>query len=599
MNWLSILCVSLLIGLVGCSSKHLPLEPTVKYGANDPFAETFPQSQYFDVIAEENQVIEGRNGTVVAFPSGCFLNERGEKVVGAVQIELVEALSLEKMLLANLTTSADGKMLETDGMLFLNATANGEQLRIDANNPVYVEIPTVKRKSDMMAYKGLRDSLGNMNWVDPKPLENFLTTVDLSELDFLPNDFAAHVEFGMPMFGRETADKEFIDSLYYSLSVSDGTELLKDIVQTAYNEPYYTKNDNTDVQTHSMGTEEDSASGECGIDPARIKVLKSVDFQNSLIATREFEKRLQTVFRSCKNEVLEVYVNNLGKNLWELDSMAAKLVGENNGHQADHVYDEFMEYSAQRLTNVRDADKYGAALSKFYATRLTLVKEELLAAKEKLVKQLAEEGKMATETANEYKELLQKRENYRMETYGFEWSETGWINIDRGTIEKDWGSQRFELLAKNGAAYDKVFAYVIYTSIKSLYRLNSDDQETFYVGNTNERQMLMPKRSEAVAIAIAYRNDSVFFALNDFQTGADRTLQLLLKPSSQEEIEKATVVYDAYSPENRIHEDIDYMVLLWKEEQKQQKRWSEIEYLRDLWISVFNCCEYPILMGGA
>ena len=99
------------------------------------------------------------------------------------------------------------------------------------------------------------------------------------------------------------------------------------------------------------------------------------------------------------------------------------------------------------------------------------------------MKNLNKENEEAQKVADDYKNLLQKRENYRMETYGFNWTETGWINIDNGTLPKDWDEQPLEIIVNNGKQFDRVYTYVIYTSIKSLYRLNTRDNERFYVGN--------------------------------------------------------------------------------------------------------------------
>lgn len=35
-----------------------------------------------------------------------------------------------------------------------------------------------------MAYKGVRDAEGNMNWVEPKKIDDFLKTVDINSLNF-------------------------------------------------------------------------------------------------------------------------------------------------------------------------------------------------------------------------------------------------------------------------------------------------------------------------------------------------------------------------------------------------------------------------------
>ena len=74
--------------------------------------------------------------------------------------------------------------------------------------------------------------------------------------------------------------------------------------------------DESDLQFHNT----------CGINPAKIKAIWSETFQNSFIATREFEQRLALIHEIRKPEILDLYINNLDKNLYELDSLAAKMV---------------------------------------------------------------------------------------------------------------------------------------------------------------------------------------------------------------------------------------------------------------------------------
>jgi len=584
--------------LLQCNNDTDRLETTLKFLPNDPFQETMVPSQTFDIDGKDDNVVEGVHGTILVMPKGCFKNSKGETVTDNVKVELAEALSLDQMLLSNLTTTSNGKLLETDGMIYLNATSNGEQLTIDKDNPVYIEIPTEKRKPGMMAYKGVRDEKGNMDWIEPKELEKFLVPVDINLLNFYPEGFEAEVIAGLPFKNHKTATKELIDSLYYSLSVSDGSELIQGLVEAEYNEPYYNQNKAVvdgkytdesyelgDTMSDSTAATEKPAPTECGIDPAIIKVIKSEKFQNTLISTREFETRLQTIFKACRNDIIEIYIKNLNKNLWELDSMAVVTLGEHP--QSGDFYD----YYKQDLTNVKDADKYADLLQGYYQRQLTAIKSELEKAKEQVMKELQEKNEVAQQVANDYKEILWKREKYRMETYGFEWSETGWINIDIGTMPKDWGPQRLEMIVQDGKNYDRVHTYVVYTSIKSLYRLNSSDNELFYVGNDQAKEMLMPKKRLAVGISIAYQDETPFLALKEFETGSEQKLTLTLEQSTAQKITDAIKSYDKYEQENRIDKDLEYMTLFAQEKKRQEKLKSESQFIGRLWRRAYPCCK--------
>jgi hypothetical protein len=187
-------------------------------------------------------------------------------------------------------------------MIYFNAMKDGKQLFINKNIPVHLEVPTREKKLGMMAYKGIRDENGNMNWVDPKKLDNFLKTVDINSLDFLPPGFQNEVDKGMPFRNHSTATQSLTDSLYYALSTVDIDSLRQGLAVNSYNEPYYdsskgVKRDDYTSDSHEhSGMEADGFDSRCEIDPAIIKVIKSDKYQNTFIATKEFETRLKAIF---------------------------------------------------------------------------------------------------------------------------------------------------------------------------------------------------------------------------------------------------------------------------------------------------------------
>lgn len=663
---------------------------------NDPFKNTIVPSQTFDIDSKQDNVIEGKNGTVVVCPKGCFKNAKGEIVVDNVKIELSEALSLEDMLLSNLTTTSDGKQLETDGMIYFNVTANGEQLTINKDNPIHIEIPTTEKKAGMMAYRGIRDEKGNMNWIEPKELDNYLVTVDINSLDFLPQGFQIEVDKGMPYKKYKTATQGLTDSLFYNLSVSDGSELLQGLVNIKINEQYHSINDvlqpvkwsyskekindnefdiiikatiekgwklfakesdkngpiplsiffNSSKSFELVGTlknrkpeinydpvfkmnlsyfsnevefrqriklldksaivtpsiefmtcdnqkclpsisEKTSIKiGEtCGIDPAIIKVIKSEKYQNTFIATREFEARLKVIFKTCNNAVLETYINNLDKNLYEVDSMAAITVGEGEYNQ------DFVNFSQQRLTKVKQANKYAALLKGYYEKQLANVKSQLEKEQEKLMKELNEKNEVAQKVADDYKKLLWKREKYRMEIYGFNWTETGWVNVDKGELPKSWGPKATEgIYVDNGKDFDRVYSYFVFTSIKSLYRLNTTDNIEFYAGNDQDKKMLMPKEGTAILISIGYKGETPSLAIKEFELGSPIKYNLTLAPSTLDKVREAIRPYEKYAKENKISKDLEFMAKFYKEEQRQKELKKESEFILQLWNIAFPCC---------
>ena len=565
----------------------------------DPFKSTMVESQYFDIKANQDNVIEGLKGSIIIMPKGCFKDENDNLVESDVKIELAESLSMSDILLSNLNTTSNGQLLETDGMIYFNATANGKQLTINKDTPIHIEMPTNKKKPNMMVYKGVRDEKGNMNWTEPKVINNYLTTVDLNSLDFLPEGFQKEVERNMPYKNYTVANQNLVDSLYYCFSDFNGRQFLR-VRNLNFNEAYYNRNkkvENGKYTSDSYEHKEDgidsiqvksdtSKTDICDIDPAIIKVIKSEKYQNTLIATREFEARLKVIFKTCDNQILEIYIKNLDKNLYELDEMAVKALDELGQYQRE----DFERFAQQRLTKVKYADKYAELLRGYYQSQLTKVKSELEQNQAKVRKAFEKQNKESENLIKDYKNLLFKREKFRMETYGFEWTNTGWINVDNGTLPKTWGEQPLQVTVNNGKSFDRVYTYVIYESIKSLYRLDTDDNEQFYVGNNQDKMMLMPKKERAIVIAIGYKSDMPSLAIQEFETGSKPKITVNLSSSDSEKVKQAINQYEKYSTENKISEDLKYMAAFYKDQ--QSRKVSEEEYI--LMVRLLNyvepCC---------
>lgn len=688
--------------LLRCSNNSNQIIPVEKTHPNDPFRSTVVESQYFKINGDENQVIEGENGTRIVIPKGAFTDSKGNKITTEIQFELAEALSLEEMILSNLTTTSDEKLLETDGMIYINATANGEPLKIDESNPIYIEIPTRNKKPNMKVYKGIRDTIGNMNWTEPKELEKFLIPVDMSLLDFYPNGFKDAVIAQLPYKNHSEATSDLLDSLYYSLSSSKDETPFDEQPESYsdYQEKYYStdtlsnpidwtfsyekinnqeyeiritahlhddwilvdhrykntlpdldikfgesdsyitvgnlqsqkpkefnySNDELgygyhvratfsqrvkffhelevipisisatlystylDAFTPSSMENKIEIRDNCGVDPAKIAVIKSDEYQNTLVSTREFETRLQSIFKSCPSHIIEIYINNLDKDLWELDSMAASTLGD------EEIAKDFEAFSKQRLTNVMGAEKYAETLNGYYQKQLSELKAKLNKKRKQVLKEREAKSNEAQEVIRDYNKLLQKREKYRMETYGFTWTKTGWLNIDRGTNPKSWDSQKLEIIVDNAENYDRIHTYIVYTSIKSLYRLNSSKSGVFYVGNTIDKEMLMPKKQTAVAISIGYKNEKPFLAIHEFETGSTQSFIVDLKESSTIKIKSAIKAFDHYKKENNIETELAFMAKLAQEKRRQEKLKQEVLFIQRLTDIALPCCKPNLVL---
>lgn len=123
-----------------------------------PAVVTDVANQYFEVNPNKRVTIQGQQGTKIIFPKGCFKNE-----LGRVTITLREYYTIGDILLGGLSTTADQKLLETDGMIYIEATNHeGKQLSLE-DTPCKIEMPSKKRKNDMKIFEGEKTEKG-INW---------------------------------------------------------------------------------------------------------------------------------------------------------------------------------------------------------------------------------------------------------------------------------------------------------------------------------------------------------------------------------------------------------------------------------------------------
>ena len=276
-----------------------------------------PKIQNFSFSNEKGATIEGEDGMLVIIPENAFVNKDGNPVKGNVEFKLLEAFGISEMVLYNLKTVSNGSPLESGGMFYLEASLNGTPLRVNPKRPLYIEIPTVEKKEGMMAFNGESNRQGEINWVNPKPLEKYLVKVPFKDLDFLPEGFENEVHSVMPFFNHSRATSELVDSLYYSFGfrlTNDGDEIYSEAekeVSVSY-KPNLIGMDSVVVDVFVLeGSEAEMKDVKdvvevepCGIDPLSIKTIKTKSFENTFIATKEFESRLHYLHKAPNGQEL-------------------------------------------------------------------------------------------------------------------------------------------------------------------------------------------------------------------------------------------------------------------------------------------------------
>jgi len=120
---------------------------------------------------------------------------------------------------------------------------------------------------------------------------------------------------------------------------------------------------------YNKGTISDSISGietDKHIPPSAVMAFWKPKFNNTILATRDFEKRMKAIHATCDKKVLEAYTDNLNKPLYKIDEQVAKM-----------GYPEFREFAAERVGGVELDNPHMNNLRQYYEGAVSKLRKEL------------------------------------------------------------------------------------------------------------------------------------------------------------------------------------------------------------------------------
>ena len=171
------------------------------YVGKNPISVDNIGSQIFTINSETDTVLFGEKGTLITIKKNSFHDGEGNIVQGEVNVELKEIISQTDLIFSGLTTTSDGSLLETNGMIYLNVRQNNQQLSLDKKCKIGVIVPAKEINPEMKLFYGTKDN-GIINWHNPAPLIN---NPDSVAYGTIPEDF-------IDIYGLERA-RQISDSL--------------------------------------------------------------------------------------------------------------------------------------------------------------------------------------------------------------------------------------------------------------------------------------------------------------------------------------------------------------------------------------------------
>jgi hypothetical protein len=121
--------------------------------------------QVKEIDPTKDNIIIGDSGTRIFISANSIVNEQRKTISNKVKIELKENYALADFITSNLQTISNGEVLQTQGMIYFNATSGNDlNLRIDKGKPIRIEFPIRDIIAGAKIFKGERDKNGSINW---------------------------------------------------------------------------------------------------------------------------------------------------------------------------------------------------------------------------------------------------------------------------------------------------------------------------------------------------------------------------------------------------------------------------------------------------
>ncbi|WP_430813995.1 hypothetical protein [Carboxylicivirga sp. RSCT41] len=529
----------------------------------------------YTIHPNQDNILIDSTGAVLLIPKHAFIDNDGHVVDDSVTINYRSINDLSDLLANGINTSNPGQVLHCKQVFFIEAHKGSTQLEVDPDNPIYIELPAPDQSSKWQLFKGEEDKM-QIDWEHGNNKSKYLIPFDFDHLDFYPEGFVETAEFNLPFRNYKSLSKEILDSLYYSFAI-------KPLPKVKIEHAGWLSFPQEDI-TVSEAVEEVAALQMYGIDPASIAALKSRMFANTYISTREFERRLKQIFKTCDEKVLEIYINNLDKNLYQADSLAAAYL-----NQQEAYYPVFLEFYKEKLTNVKNTPKRLARLAKYYQDQKREIRKALEKERATYLKQIAKEEQISMKKKKQYANLLTKRNQTRLNRFGFELTQTGWYNFAKEVALEELDTFDIKVNISNGNEYDRVHTYVINPEIKSLFALFSNDKMTFDMAHVLDKELLLKKGQSFSIVSVGFEESHA--SVDEEECLQSKTIEetLTLKSLPDNNLKKRFKSYSKYDKANSIMRDLEVQAFFYKENLKREGWEQDSRFIGQLHSVVFPC----------
>ncbi|MDO5970049.1 hypothetical protein Q4Q35_09530 [Flavivirga aquimarina] len=199
-------------------------------------------TENFEIQANQESVLKGKKGTSIYIPANTFQFTDGTEPKEPITIKIKECFSLTDMIFENLHTISGDKILETNGMIYLNAEVNGKKLSIKKGKAFAVGFPKNELDKEMDLFYEFKLNDRVKTWV---PDYKFFETISLEEsvaeidsLGLIGDDIGYEIEYPIEMTD-DLYEYGFWSSgstaTFFELKLKDSDQTILDYIENPSN----------------------------------------------------------------------------------------------------------------------------------------------------------------------------------------------------------------------------------------------------------------------------------------------------------------------------------------------------------------------------
>ncbi|MTH14472.1 energy transducer TonB [Flavobacterium sp. LC2016-01] len=148
----------------------------------DFFIKNDKKPQFFLINNQKDTTIICAEKTKITIKANSFVSiKTGNEASGKIKISVKEYYSISDIILGGLSTTSNGKLLETGGMLHITATSNNEKCDLKKGKNIEIAFPKKSNKDGMQLFNG-NWKKDQINWtVDKKSVDLAQTFTNVDE----------------------------------------------------------------------------------------------------------------------------------------------------------------------------------------------------------------------------------------------------------------------------------------------------------------------------------------------------------------------------------------------------------------------------------